>query len=64
MKIARVLVSSMGRPRQEDKMPFDPCLSGFGSGIWQVTIAEKGEEENVLSLGILHSRCMRDFLLL
>ena len=54
----------MGRPNQEDKMPFGPSMSGFGSGIWQVTIAEKGEEENVLSLGILHSRYMGDFLLL
>lgn len=51
MKITCVLVSSMGRPRQEDKMTFDPCMSGFGSGIWQVTIAEKGDEENVLKFG-------------
>ena len=64
MKITCVLVSSMGRPMQADKMPLGPSMSGFGSGIWQVTIAEKGEEENVLSLGILHSRCMGDFLLL
>lgn len=46
-----IMVLVVGGLRREDKMPFDPCTSGFGSGNTKITRTGKCEEENGLSLG-------------
>jgi hypothetical protein len=44
------MVLVVGKLRQDDKMPFHPCMSRFGSGDIKTTRTGKCEEENGLSL--------------
>lgn len=45
-----LMVLMVGRLRQEDNVPFNHCMSGFGSGDTKITRAGKCAEENGLSL--------------